>query len=56
MSEVFKKMNLKAQTEVLVLNAPESFEPELAALTGVGDRSIVEDGRGDEEDDFVAAG
>ena len=35
MSEVFKKMNLKAQTEVLVLNAPESFEPELAALTGV---------------------
>ncbi|HMV82692.1 MAG TPA: hypothetical protein PLD20_02415 [Blastocatellia bacterium] len=35
MSEVFKKMNLKAQTEILVLNAPESFEAELAALSGV---------------------
>jgi hypothetical protein len=32
MSEVFKKLNLKDQTEIVVLNAPESFEPELARL------------------------
>lgn len=35
MSTVFKKMNLKEQTEIVVLNAPESFEAELAALVGV---------------------
>ncbi len=35
MSEIFKKMNLKEQTEIVVLNAPESFESELAALAGV---------------------
>jgi hypothetical protein len=34
-SEVFKKMNLKEENEILVLNAPASFEGELAALTGV---------------------
>ena len=32
MSAVFKKLNLKDEPEILVLNAPESFEPELAAL------------------------
>lgn len=32
MSAVFKKMNLKDQDEVVVLNAPESFDSELAAL------------------------
>ena len=37
MSEIFKKLNLKDQGEILVLNAPESFEPELhnAALQNV---------------------
>lgn len=35
MSEVFKKLNLKNETEILVINAPESFEPELASLPGV---------------------
>ena len=35
MTPLFTKLNLKNQTELLVLNAPESFEPELAALTGV---------------------
>jgi hypothetical protein len=35
MSMIFNKLNLKSQTEILVLNAPESFEPELAALDTV---------------------
>lgn len=35
MPSVFDKLNLKAQREILVVNAPASFEPELAALTGV---------------------
>jgi hypothetical protein len=35
MSAIFNKLNLKSQTEILVLNAPESFEPELAALDNV---------------------
>src|SRR5215510_439217 len=35
MSTIFNKLNLKNQTEILVLNAPESFEPELAALDNV---------------------
>jgi hypothetical protein len=32
---VFQKLNLKDQKEIVVLNAPESFEPELASLKGV---------------------
>ena len=32
MSPVFAKLNLKDQPEVLVLDAPASFEPELATL------------------------
>jgi hypothetical protein len=35
MSEIFKKLNLKDQTEILILNAPASFELELASLPGV---------------------
>jgi hypothetical protein len=35
MSSVFSKLNLKAQRDVLVINAPESFESEIAALEGV---------------------
>lgn len=35
MSDVFRKLNLKEHEEILVLNAPASFEPELAALEGV---------------------
>jgi hypothetical protein len=35
MSNGFKKLNLKDQTEIVVLNAPASFEPELAGLRGV---------------------
>lgn len=35
MTPLFKKMNLKDQTEIVVLDAPASFEPELAALKGI---------------------
>lgn len=35
MSALFKKLNLGNQTTLHVLNAPKSFEPQLAALTGV---------------------
>lgn len=42
MTDIFKKLNLKEQGEVLVLNAPESFEPELAALETVDIRRSLE--------------
>ena len=32
MSAVFRKLNLKDQTEIVVIGAPESFEAELASL------------------------
>jgi hypothetical protein len=35
MPSVFTKLNLKAQSEILVINAPASFEPEIAALKNV---------------------
>lgn len=35
MATTFEKLNLKAQTEILVVNAPSSFDQELAALKGV---------------------
>ena len=35
MSALFKKLNLGTQDTILVLSAPKSFEPELAALQGV---------------------
>jgi hypothetical protein len=35
MSPLFKKLNLGTHSTIHVLNAPESFEPELAALEGV---------------------
>ena len=34
-SAVFAKMNLKDQANIVVLNAPASFEPELSRLRGV---------------------
>ncbi|MEO6929393.1 MAG: hypothetical protein ABI190_09520 [Casimicrobiaceae bacterium] len=42
-TSLFTKLNLKAQPEILVLNAPASFAPELAALKGV--RVLRERGR-----------
>jgi len=35
MTPLFEKLNLKNQTEILVVNAPDSFEPELEALDGI---------------------
>ena len=35
MGSIFSKLTLKDQAEILVLNAPDSFEPELAALTDI---------------------
>jgi hypothetical protein len=35
MASTFDKLNLKEQKQILVLNAPQSFEPELKALRGV---------------------
>jgi hypothetical protein len=41
MTALFKKLNLGIHTTVVVLNAPQSFEPELAALQGVTVRRSV---------------
>lgn len=41
MTPLFKKLNLKDQDSVLVLNAPSSFESELAALNGVSIKRAV---------------
>lgn len=35
MNPLFQKLNLKAQSEILVVNAPPSLEPVLAELEGV---------------------
>jgi hypothetical protein len=35
MAAIFEKLNLKQQREILVVNAPSSFESELMALGGV---------------------
>jgi len=35
MPTTFEKLNLKDQKEIVVLNAPASFEPELTALKGI---------------------
>ena len=40
MSSVFAKLNLKDQSEILILAAPPSFEPQIQALEGV---SIIRD-------------
>jgi hypothetical protein len=41
MTTVFGKLNLKDHDEIVVLNAPASFEPELASLDGVRIRRSV---------------
>ncbi len=43
MSAIFKKLNLKNQPEILVCNAPDSFESELAELNDVNIRRGVEE-------------
>jgi hypothetical protein len=52
MSPLFSKLNLKSQTEILVLNTPESFESELEALSGV---SVLRDAKSAEETLFLLA-
>ena len=43
MPGIFQKLNLKEQPEIVVLAAPASFEPELAALSGVTIRRSLEE-------------
>ena len=43
MPSVFDKLNLKDQTQIVVLNPPDSFEPALAELRGV---KVLRDARG----------
>jgi len=43
MSSVFDKLNLMDEPEILVLGAPEGFEPEIAALRGVTVHRRLED-------------
>lgn len=52
MTPLFAKLNLKQQTEIVVLDAPESFEPELAALEGV---AVLRDARAARTIDFAIA-
>ena len=47
----FAKLNLKEQTEIVVLNAPASFEPELKALKGV---TVRRDAKGGDIDFSLA--
>jgi hypothetical protein len=42
-SAVFKKLNLKDQSEIVVIGAPASFEPELASLQGVAVRRSLDE-------------
>jgi hypothetical protein len=44
MSGVFKKLNLKDQREIVVANAPTSFEAEIASLRGVSVRRSLAGG------------
>jgi hypothetical protein len=43
MASTFDKLNLKDQKQILVLNAPDSFEAELKALRGVGVQRDIKD-------------
>lgn len=43
MSAIFKKLNLKDQAEILVINSPESFEAELSSLKHVSIKRSAED-------------
>ena len=52
MTGVFHKLNWKAQPEIVVFNAPASFEPELARLVGV---KILRDPKKPKAVDFALA-
>jgi hypothetical protein len=44
-ADVWGKLNLKDQKEIVVVNAPSSFEPELKALKGVAVKSKPADAK-----------
>jgi hypothetical protein len=44
MSPTFAKLNLKDQSDIVVVNAPASFEPDIASLRGVTVRRALSDG------------
>jgi hypothetical protein len=52
MSPLFEKLGLKAQTEIVVLDAPETIEPELETLDGI---SVLDDVDDAEEIGFLLA-
>lgn len=43
MGIIFKKLNLKNQTEILVINSPQRFECELSALKEIIIRTTIDD-------------
>jgi len=45
MSSTFAKLNLKDQTDIVIVNAPESFEREIASLKGVTVRRSMSDAK-----------
>ena len=45
MSPTFTKLNLKDQKDIVIVNAPASFEPEIASLEGVTVRRALSDAR-----------
>jgi hypothetical protein len=45
MTPTFTKLNLKDQKDIVIVNAPASFEPEIAALEGVTVRRALSDAR-----------
>ena len=52
MATVFEKLQLKDQKEIVILNPPKSFEPEIARLKGVTVKRSVQ---GVKEIDFALA-
>jgi len=45
MSPTFSKLNLKDEADIVVVNAPASFEPEIATLRGVTVRRALTDAK-----------
>ena len=45
MSPTFAKLNLKGHAEVVIVNAPASFEPEIASLRGVAVRRALSEAK-----------
>jgi hypothetical protein len=45
MSQTFAKLNLKDQSDIVIVNAPASFEPEIGSLRGVTVRRALSDAK-----------